>query len=64
MLVRAKQTHFNQAYRVEGEEFEWTGPLHKYIEPVKSKASDEPKGAKAQKSSAAPKATEQDSDEA
>lgn len=50
MQVRATATHFNKQYRVEGEVFEWNGPLHKYIEPVKA----EPVKGKKQESKPAP----------
>jgi hypothetical protein len=49
MLVRALCNHYSaaprNAYRREGEEFDWDGPPYEHIEPVepeRKKASDKP----------------------
>lgn len=40
MLVRSLRTHFHDAYRKEGEEFEHSGPLYRHIEPVTEPAPE------------------------
>ena len=41
MAVRSIRDHFNGSYRKAGEVFDWTGPLHRHIEPVTGKLGGE-----------------------
>jgi hypothetical protein len=42
MLVRAKVTHFHNALRLEGDEFEYFGPLYEHIEPAEPETKRKP----------------------
>ena len=40
MWVRSLCNHYDTEYRVEGEEFEHSGPLYEHIVPAKKPAAD------------------------